>query len=215
MEGIRNNICDAKRYLSGNCTVFTATNDMTSHISIKPDMVNDHTEAKRIGIGWNQHINTHLNLATEQIQRLSAILEMLGSTSTLVHHMSEVRSLEALEENAYIATELSQRTEAGNQLMFTIAKKSYKDAHTLKMITIVTLMYLPISFIAQFLSAGYVTLSKEETGGKLTLHVSEDIVIFIVLSVVFLAVTLGAWRALEHKHRIVDRRSATFYMQNP
>jgi membrane protein DedA with SNARE-associated domain len=83
------------------------------------------------------------------------------------------------------------------------------------MITIVTLMYLPISFIAQFLSAGYVALTKEQTGGKLTLHVSENILIFIVLSVVFLAVTLGAWRVLERKHRIIDRRSATFYLQNP
>ena len=99
--------------------------------------------------------------------------------------------------------------------MLDISKRSYKDAHTLKMITIVTLMYLPVSFIAQFLSGGYVTLSKDQTGGNLTLHVSENILIFIVLSVVFLAVTLGAWRVLERKHRMIDRRSATFYLQNP
>jgi hypothetical protein len=215
MEVIRNNICDAERYLSANRKVFSAVNDMIPHKSTEPEVVNDHTQLKATATQGNQHINNHLNLATEQIRRLSAILEMLESTSTLVHRMSEVRSLEVLEENACIATELSQRTEAGNQLMFGIAKKSYKDAHTLKMITIVTLMYLPASFIAQFLSAGYVTLSKEETGGKISLHVSEDIVIFIVLAVVFLLVTLGVWRVLERQHRMIDRRSATFYLQNP
>jgi hypothetical protein len=215
IEVTRNNICDAKRYLSGNCTVFKGINEMISHIFTEPAMINNHTQSKPIASRGNQHITTHLNLATEQIQRLYAILEMLESTSTLVHSMSEVRSLEAVEENAHIATKMSQKTEAGNELMLDISKRSYKDAHTLKMITIVTLMYLPVSFIAQFLSGGYVTLSKDQTDGNLTLHVSENIVIFIVLSVVFLAVTLGVWRVLERKHRMIDRRSATFYLQNP
>lgn len=180
-----------------------------------PAVVNDRAQPTPTASRGNQHIITHLNLATEQIQRLSAILEMLESTSTLVHNISEVRSLEALEQNAYVATEMSQRTEAGNQLTLGITRKSYKDAHTLKMITIVTLLYLPASFIAQFLSAGYVTLNKEPTSGKVSLHVSQEIVIFIVLTVIFLVVTLGAWRALERKHMLVDRSTAAFYLQNP
>lgn len=215
MEFIRNNICDARRHLSDNCTVFTAINDMIRQTFRDPPMVANHTQSKSTKTRGNQDVNNQLNFAMEQIQRLSAILEMLESASTLVHSMSEVCSLEALEKNAYFATELSQRTEVGNRLMCEIAKKSYKDAQTLKMITIVTLMYLPVSFIAQFLSAGYMTLSREQTDGKLTLHVNEDIVIFIVLSFVFLAVTLGAWRVLERRNRIIDRRSATFFMQNP
>ena len=140
---------------------------------------------------------------------------MLESTSALVHNISEVRSLETLEQNAKIANEMSQRTEEGNQIALGITKRGYKDAHTLKMITIVTLLYLPASFIAQFLSAGYVTLSKEPTSGKASLHVSEEIVIFIVLTVIFLVVTLGAWRLLERKHMDIDQKSATFYLKNP
>ncbi|QKX54773.1 uncharacterized protein TRUGW13939_01862 [Talaromyces rugulosus] len=202
IELIRNNICDTKRYLSSNYTVISAINDIISQ-TYTPTTIRG-----------NQHIITHLNLAKEQVQRLSAILEMLESTSTLIHNISEVRSLEALEQNAYIANEVSQRTEAGNQLTLRLMRKSYKDAHTLKMITIVTLLYLPASFIAQFLSAGYVTLRKEPTSGKLSLHVSEDIVIFVVLSVIFLGVTLGAWRVLERKH-MMDVIGRTFYLENP
>lgn len=215
VEIIRNNICDAKRYLSVNCTVISTVNDIISHTDKPPAVVNNHAQPKPTAARGNQHINTYIDLTAEQIQRLSVTLEMLESTSTLVHNISEVRSLEALEQNACMATEMSQRTEAGNRLTLEIMKKSYKDAHTLKMITIVTLLYLPASFIAQFLSAGYVTLSKEQTTGKVSLHVSEEIIIFIVLTVIFLLVTLGLWRVLERKHMLVDRRDETFYLQKP
>ncbi|CRG91396.1 hypothetical protein PISL3812_08444 [Talaromyces islandicus] len=215
VEFIRNNICDAKRYLSSNYTVINAINDIISYMHTQPAGVNDHTQPKPTTTRGNQHITTHLNLATEQTQRLSVILETLESTSALVHNMSEVRSLEALEQNAYITTEVSQQTQAGNQITLEIAKKAYKDAHTLKMITIVTLVYLPASFIAQFLSAGYVTLSKEPTRGKKSLHVSEEIVIFIVLTIVFLVVTLGAWLLMERRHIIIDEEKCDALLAKP
>lgn len=65
-----------------------------------------------------------------------------------VRNILDVCALKALEANSRTTTDISIRAESGNHLMLDLTQKARKDARTLKTITILTLIYLPASFVA-------------------------------------------------------------------
>lgn len=80
-------------------------------------------------------------------------MHYLGSTrnsaNTIeVRNILDVCALKALEANSRTTTDISIRAESGNRYMLDLTQKARKDARTLKTITILTLIYLPASFVA-------------------------------------------------------------------
>ena len=65
-----------------------------------------------------------------------------------VRNILDVGALQALEANSRTTTDISIRAESGNHLMLDLTQKARKDARTLKTVTILTLIYLPASFVA-------------------------------------------------------------------
>lgn len=79
---------------------------------------------------------------------LSFIQLSYNSDMHKVRNILDVRALGALEANSSTTAEISIRAESGNVLMLDLTQKARKDARTLKTITILTLIYLPVSFVS-------------------------------------------------------------------
>jgi hypothetical protein len=58
------------------------------------------------------------------------------------------RGLEALKTSSSISSEMARLAQSDNKLMVDLTTKSRKDAQTLKTITILTMVYLPASFVS-------------------------------------------------------------------
>lgn len=72
----------------------------------------------------------------------------ISADTTEVRNILDVCALKALEANSRTTADISIRAENGNHLMLDLTLKAGKDARTLKNITILTLIYLPASFVA-------------------------------------------------------------------
>lgn len=62
--------------------------------------------------------------------------------------MMSFRTLDALRDNSEQTAELQKLTRHENNLMLELTKKARQDTKTLKTITILTLVYLPATFVA-------------------------------------------------------------------
>src|SRR5277367_464177 len=118
------------------------------------------------------------------------------------------------------AGKMAELAKSDNNLMLKMTKKSVTDARTLKTITILTLVYLPASFVSvscpkgdagwlqltckqTFLGMNYIEVEKTK---PLTLSCKSEMVIFAILTIPLLLVTLGYWGVLEIRQRRRESR---------
>ena len=59
-----------------------------------------------------------------------------------------LQSLETLRENTKTSTKLTELAQKDNQLMLKLTAEAQRDARTLKTITLLTMAYLPASFVS-------------------------------------------------------------------
>ncbi len=59
-----------------------------------------------------------------------------------------IRSNEALNQNGAAMREIAQAAKAENELIAILTRKAQKDSHTIKILSIVALIYLPASLTA-------------------------------------------------------------------
>jgi len=77
-------------------------------------------------------------------------------------------------------------------LMKKMTQKSTEEAHTVKTITLVTLVYLPASFTASFLGMGYIHVGSI-TDGYLKINTSKDILVYLAITLPLMVLTLLGW----------------------
>jgi len=124
----------------------------------------------------------------------------------------DFRAMEALKTSSEMSTEISRLAQKN-------AEKSRKDARTITIITIFTLIFLPASFVSvrsagpnrsiywwltglvwqQFLSMGYIDLGPSHNPASLHFH--SEMWIFGIMTLLLLLVTLGSWLWLEVRAR--------------
>ncbi|KAG9229025.1 hypothetical protein BJ875DRAFT_388208, partial [Amylocarpus encephaloides] len=85
-----------------------------------------------------------------------------------------------------------------NHNMLLLTKDTVDDSATVRVVTLVTLIYLPASFISSLL--GMNLFSFQGTDGK-GFQVSQQFWIFIVLSVPLTILTVGSWFYISYKRR--------------
>lgn len=123
------------------------------------------------------------------------------------------RGLDALKLSSENSNEMARLADIDTKNMVQLTKKSQRDAQTLKKITILTMVYLPASFVSvscsvslsnsspctycqqQFLSMDYIRVNAERKPPSLVFK--GEMVIFIVLTFLLLAITVGLWRYVD------------------
>lgn len=164
-------------------------------------------------------------------EHLSSWVHCLDSLRTCankleVQNILDVCALKALEANSRTTTDISIRAESGNHLMLDLTQKARKNARTLKNITILILIYLPVLFVAvvnilfawlnygctfhrwqfwvsqTFLGTGYVRVHVTRKG--MLMQFAPEMWIFGILTKTFFLLTIGIWKWREHANMKED-----------
>ncbi|KAL4812110.1 hypothetical protein BDW67DRAFT_188990 [Aspergillus spinulosporus] len=127
----------------------------------------------------------YLQRVEGQLQSLQALDNKLQSTLNLLE----------------VAVDLGNRTTTGeiNRRMLKLTTHSVDDSAAVRVITFLTMLYLPPSFVSTFL--GMELFSFHSAEGSPQFAVSKHFWIFIVLCVPLSAITFLSWRLFWNKHR--------------
>ncbi|PWY96716.1 hypothetical protein BO94DRAFT_592680 [Aspergillus sclerotioniger CBS 115572] len=160
-----------------------------------------------------QEINTLLyskNVSTEDnYDRVTG--DLASYKVNLEGHLRSVRVLERKAQGIsdLLAVALSQRNQAViidiNQSMLKLTDEGFDDNATVKVVTLVTLIYLPASFVSTILGMNLFDFGN----GKLS--ISRQFWIFIVLAVPLTLLTLAMWyfvtqRQLRNRQKMKSKR---------
>ncbi|KAF2129906.1 hypothetical protein P153DRAFT_385138 [Dothidotthia symphoricarpi CBS 119687] len=130
-----------------------------------------------------------------QLSRVDNLLERARSGSSLMQNIISFRGLDALRTSAENSIEMAKLADIDTKNMVELTAKSQKDASTLKKITWLTSIYLPASFVSQFLSMGYLTINSNAMPASL--NFASEMWIFVIFTVILLVVTFGVWLLLD------------------
>ncbi|KAF2191181.1 hypothetical protein K469DRAFT_746598 [Zopfia rhizophila CBS 207.26] len=131
-----------------------------------------------------------------QLIRADNLLERTKSGSALMQDIISFRGLDTLKISNDNSNEMARLADIDNKNMIELTKKSQREAQTLKKITILTMVYLPASFVSQFLSMGYLTVNSSNQPPSL--HFASEMWIFAALTFILLTVTLGMWVYIDY-----------------
>ncbi|KAF8535502.1 hypothetical protein BDD12DRAFT_892640 [Trichophaea hybrida] len=150
--------------------------------------------------GGNGRCNILRALEAETVlqqKRVETLLRRLDGSSTLIRNILDFRGLDALQTNSRTTTELSILAQDDNRMMTGLAYKSRRDAKTLKVLTILALIYLPASFASTLLGMNYIHV---DSSNPVKLHFAREMWIFAVLTVVLLVLTMAVWKLWERRY---------------
>jgi len=136
-----------------------------------------------------------------QSRRVESLLERAKSGSSLMQDIISFRGLDSLRTSSENSNEMARLADIDSKNMVKLTTKSQRDASTLKKVTWLTSVYLPASFVSQFLSMGYLTVNSKAS--PVSLNFAAEMWIFVVLTFLFLAVTFGAWVLLDRPRKIL------------
>ncbi|PSN67760.1 hypothetical protein BS50DRAFT_633450 [Corynespora cassiicola Philippines] len=123
-------------------------------------------------------------------QKTESLLMKVQGTSSLLDSLLEY-------ENGTSLKILAGESRSENILMRQLAEKGAKDAKAVKAISLITVLYLPMTVVAGFFSTQFV--SQEITpSGRLSLILTENAWIYVAASAPLTVVTIAVWYAWIH-----------------
>ncbi|KAF8849338.1 hypothetical protein BDZ45DRAFT_732300 [Acephala macrosclerotiorum] len=115
------------------------------------------------------------------IERSKTLNDMATSTARL---LSDLLSY----EEAVSLKKLSYETQMESKSMSHLAEKSTKDAAAVKILTVITLIYLPFTIVANFFSTQFVQTQQDGH-----LHLATNVWLLAVIAIPLTAITIGLW----------------------
>lgn len=159
IQVLREKLYQLNHVLGMNCHVFQGVKNSISSKGL--GRVSGRRQGDQFILSALSDIRLEKQRVDNTLQKLRGTSELVGtflgslrtSTDTIeVRNILDVCALKALEANSQTTTDISIRAESGNHLMLDLTQKARRDARTLKTITILTLIYLPASFVAVSIS---------------------------------------------------------------
>ncbi|KAK5444251.1 hypothetical protein LTS15_010366 [Exophiala xenobiotica] len=135
---------------------------------------------------WNKSmalsISKELDLLLERAENLH---QKLRSSVSLLSSFLDL-------ESGYTLQTLSRAAQEENKKMEKIATRSMQDAAAVKLLTIIMLIYLPITIVLNFFSTEFIT-KRQLSNGSTTTSVDHGWTIMLTISVPLTVGTLGIW----------------------
>ncbi|CZR67923.1 uncharacterized protein PAC_17822 [Phialocephala subalpina] len=128
-----------------------------------------------------QEFKEYVREAGMLIDRSKALNDMAISTARL---LSDLLSY----EEAVSLKKLSYETQMESKSMGHLAEKSTKDAAAVKILTVITLIYLPFAIVSSFFSTQFVTIKEDGH-----LHLATNVWLLAVIAIPLTAITIGSW----------------------
>ncbi|KAI6755748.1 hypothetical protein HG531_004854 [Fusarium graminearum] len=126
----------------------------------------------------------------------SSVLKRANATSDQLRDTVSMRNGEFNKTS----TEMTSRNTSA---MCHLANKSEREAHILKTLTVLALVFVPAGFVADFLQMGFVSLKQES---PMQWSATPDLKIYAILSIPLISLTMLIYAMVEMVQRLKERK---------
>lgn len=158
----------------------------------------DHFELKI----WECH-----KILQTYIHDLKSLLESAESTKSLLFKILDHRNDAVIHDNGSALRSLAQRSSFQSDLMLSMAEVTYYDSRTMRIISFIAMIYLPVSLVSSFFSTNIVQLA---TIGSTTPRVDlqKEVGFFVGSTILLTSLTVAGtfcWQQKERPKRLLRR----------
>ncbi|KAJ4988217.1 hypothetical protein SVAN01_06313 [Stagonosporopsis vannaccii] len=139
--------------------------------------------------------------------KAESLLSKIQNTRNLVSSLLERQSAHSINQQIGALHSLERQAQQENKSMRQLTEKSSRDSSSMRILTIITMIYLPCTIVSNFFSTQFVNQIEMDTGG-LTLEYAQNTWLFFAISVPLTIFTILVWFVwvsfstfLEHRNR--------------
>jgi len=151
-----------------------------------------------------------LQEANSHVKRVENLLRRLDGTITLMRTMLDFRSLASLQHSTRMMTTLTRLSQHENFKIKELTQKATKDTEIMKWITLLTLVYLPASFVSSMMGMDYIRVP---SGPGFSIQFKGEFWVFFVLTVILLLFTFAIYFWYIRRNRKLEKNTANMYME--
>lgn len=183
-----------------------------------------HYELVRENCGWPHEVShgdfsrfksrlaSIVNDLRMQQSRTKTLLRLIADRKSLLHGILEYRNTEASKLLATKAQQSSENMEFMTKDMHIIAQKTKQETVSMRIITLVTLFFLPGTFISTIMSTDIVRFEKDNAGKSSKIFQLGAIQLYLAITLPLTFLVFVAWYGVYwwvDKKEVVNRRRRT------
>ena len=138
----------------------------------------------------------------EKLQELKFLRQKLESLHKRVKAIEQLSSSALDLENGHSLRELAEEARRESKVMHSLTEKATQDAAAVKVITVITMIYLPLTVVANFFSTQFVT--QKPVGGGHVIEVAGNWWILAAVGFPLTAFTFFMWWAISQRMFLID-----------
>ncbi|KAL3431438.1 hypothetical protein BDV09DRAFT_188408 [Aspergillus tetrazonus] len=156
------------------------------------------------GVSREQQGGSMSGQVAHHITELEGHIESVQVLERKVRGISDLLAVAVTVENQAVTIDINNKMLDLNNKLVKLTNKSLDENATVRIVTLVTLIYLPASFVSTLLG-----MNLFDYGPEGNLEVSHDFWIFFILAVPLTAFTVGSWYWLvQRRRRLRDMKQA-------
>jgi len=153
---------------------------------------------------FERRVESVVNDLHMQQSRLETLLRLLADRKTLTYGILDYRNIQANKHLAQKAQNSADKMELLTEEMHEIAKKTEQETVSMRIITLVTLFFLPGTFISTLMSTDIIRFSSSDVGTHQRNFSSEALKLYIAITLPMMFLTFMAWWVV---YRYVNRKT--------
>ncbi|KAH8590924.1 hypothetical protein B0O99DRAFT_633823 [Bisporella sp. PMI_857] len=160
------------------------------------ELIVTHEEREKLGLIFEE-FKHFVSDAEMYLERAAALKDKAASTARLLSDLLSYEEAVALKDLTKETQLLSQESQLESKSMHQLTERSTKDAAAVKILTIIMLIYLPFTLVANFFSTQFVATNDD---GHMKL--AENVWLLAAIAIPFTIFTLMLWAGWVHFTKI-------------
>ncbi|KAF2797930.1 hypothetical protein K505DRAFT_126262 [Melanomma pulvis-pyrius CBS 109.77] len=136
-------------------------------------------------------------------RKAEALLSKVQNTRTLISSLLERQSGHNINQQISALHSLEQQGQVENTIMREIAEKNSRDSSSMRVLTIITMIYLPCTIVSNFYSTQFVKQNDLLSGGT-QLEYTQNSWLFFAISVPLTVLTILVWYLWVNSKRLLQ-----------
>ncbi|TVY83100.1 hypothetical protein LSUE1_G005916 [Lachnellula suecica] len=128
-----------------------------------------------------------------QLSRTQMLLRLLTERKSLLYGILDYRNMESNKSFASRAQLSTENMESMTQDMHELAQKTKQETVSMRIITLVTLFFLPGTFISTIMSTDIIQFQVSETGKSQEIFQLGALQIYLAITVPMMVITFASW----------------------
>lgn len=142
--------------------------------------------------------------------RLRTLLALLADRKTLIHGIIQYRGIQASKMLGESTHSSALKMQGLTEEMSEVARQTQKDTVSMRIITVITLIFLPGTFISTLMSTDIIRYSSDNGGPPTRVFSRKALDLFLIICLPLMFITVMAWIVTQY---ILDRRAKARRLQ--